>query len=444
LQEFMQANSALQMPFFNVIYAGQDGHIFYLFGGRQPVRNGGSWGTYSGILDGSNPSLLWTDTFAFSSLPQAIDPPGGFVANSNNPPWTSAFSAFPSPTPANDPANFPAYVSPQFMDLRPQNGAFLLQSLLQSKTRLSVLDVLTAKESTYMLLADRVLPDLINAASGNSAAQAAVTVLSAWDRTSDSVSVGAVLFEAWWALVTGQAPANQCPPSLLPLPPIALDNTINFYSPHPQFRVAWDPNNPVTTPYGLANAAATVPYLICAATLVQNAYAASGGLRVPWGAVHDVVLAIRDQNFQPIMPFTIAPQSGADSHFGPLRVVGFPEPDGLHYFPITGDGYVQLVEFTPQGKCPGSAGLWKCITAQFTPYNGPATIFRGQNPAAGFSHASGCDESPPVYTRACLLKWSPCIIQVGKANEPERRHYLPQPALRDLAQYSWPHPQLGR
>ncbi|MBO0734503.1 MAG: penicillin acylase family protein, partial [Methylocapsa sp.] len=277
LQEFMQANSALQMPFFNVIYAGQDGNIFYLFGGRQPVRNGGSWGDYSGILDGSNSSLLWTSTFAFSQLPHAIDPPGGFVANSNNPPWTSTIPS----TATNDFAKFlakaEAYVSPQFMDLRPQNGA----SFLQSNNSLSVAQVLTGKESTRMLLADRVLPDLISAASGNPAAQAAVTVLSAWDRTSDSASVGAVLFEAWWALLTGQAPANQC---ALSLPPVALDNTINFYSPHPQFRVAWDPNFPLTTPNGLANPAATVNYLICADTLVQKAYAASGGRNVPWGA----------------------------------------------------------------------------------------------------------------------------------------------------------------
>jgi acyl-homoserine-lactone acylase len=104
LKEFIAANSALQMPFFNVIYADRDGHIFYLFGGRQPVRNGGSWGTYSGILNGSDPSLFWTDTFPLSDLPQAIDPPGGFVANSNNPPWTSTFPQ----TLTNSPGRFPA------------------------------------------------------------------------------------------------------------------------------------------------------------------------------------------------------------------------------------------------------------------------------------------------------------------------------------------------
>jgi len=169
-----------------------------------------------------------------------------------------------------------------------------------------------------MLLADRVLQDLIGAAkvypdSAGLAARAA-SVLAAWDSTegnSDATSQDAVLFEAWWALVTGQTPAIQCPSSPLPLPTIALDNTINFYSPHPQFRVPWSAFYPVNTPVGLANPAATVPYLICAAALVQAAY---GALNVPWGAVpngvHNLVLATHDPAFQTSIRFPNAPQSG--------------------------------------------------------------------------------------------------------------------------------------
>ncbi len=138
LPEFVAANAALQMPFFNVIYGDRDGHILYLFGGRQPVRPGGDWGAYAGILDGSDPALVWRRTLDWFELPRAIDPPGGFVANSNNPPWTSTFPQVAT----DDPANFPAYVSPQFMDLRPQNAArFLLGA-----GRLTRAQVLAGKE----------------------------------------------------------------------------------------------------------------------------------------------------------------------------------------------------------------------------------------------------------------------------------------------------------
>ena len=44
----------VQMPFFNVIFADRR-RVMYLFGGRQPVRNGGTFADYAGILDGSDP-----------------------------------------------------------------------------------------------------------------------------------------------------------------------------------------------------------------------------------------------------------------------------------------------------------------------------------------------------------------------------------------------------
>jgi acyl-homoserine-lactone acylase len=349
LEEFIAANSALQMPFFNVIYADRDGHILYVFGGRQPVRHGGDWGKYAGILEGSDPSLLWTRTFAWSELPRAIDPPGGFVANSNNPPWTSTFnppgtSTFPQTL---DPAHFPAYISPQFMDLRPQNGANFLQSILQSKGSLTIADILSGKESTHMLLADRVLPDLINAAIHNPNAQAAAQVLTNWDRNADAASIGAVLFEAWYANVFDDLNNN---------PALARDNTINFYTPHPKFTKGWVASDPLNTPTGLANAADWVPDLIKAALQVFTAY---GTLDVAWGDVHRIVLVTHDPTFQ--QPPTIVandPQSGADDPFGPVRVIfrfpfPLPLPDGSNHFSAfaaaSGDGYVQLVEFTKDG-----------------------------------------------------------------------------------------------
>ncbi|MGA7385552.1 MAG: penicillin acylase family protein [Methylocella sp.] len=336
LEEFIAANSSLQSPFFNVIYADRDGHILYVFGGRQPVRQGGAWGKYSGILDGSDPSLLWTSTFPWSELPRAIDPPGGFIANSNNPPWTSTFPQ----TATNDPANFAAYISPQFMDMRPQHGArFLLFG-----GSLTLADVLSGKESTHMLLADRVLPGpfgLLAAAraSGDPIAQAAAKTLTQWDGNADAASKGAVLFEAWWTNVFDDLNTN---------PALARDNTINFYSPHPVFHAGWSASDPLNTPVGLANAAAWVPDLIKAANQVNMTY---GTLNVAWGDVHKIVLATHGPKFQLPIPISDASQSGADDPFGPVRVIfRFPAPFGIpQFWAYSGDGYVQLVEFTKEG-----------------------------------------------------------------------------------------------
>lgn len=326
--EFIAANSRLQMPFFNVIYADRDGHILYSFGGQQPVRKGGDWGSYAGILDGSDPSLLWTRTFTWSQLPHAIDPIGGFVANENDPPWTSTLPQ----TPTTNPANFPAYLAPRFMDMRAQASV----SFLLSKVKLTAAQVLAGKESTHMLLADRVLPDLVAAAnlSGNPTARAAAEILAAWDRTSQAASKGAVLFEAWWVAVMND-------------PRIVKDSTINFYSPHPKFRVGWDPLHPLSTPSGLADPVHAVEDLVGAFNEVQTIY---GSPAVAWGDVHKIVLDTHDPTFRKTIPLSDAPQSGADDPFGSPRVVfRLPAPDKKHFWAYSGDGYVQLVEFTKTG-----------------------------------------------------------------------------------------------
>jgi acyl-homoserine-lactone acylase len=91
LPEFIRANSRLQMPFFNVIYADRDRQIMYLFGGRQPRRSGGTYVRWSGIIPGDTSATLWTDTLKWAELPHTINPPGGFVQNSNDAPWFSSF-----------------------------------------------------------------------------------------------------------------------------------------------------------------------------------------------------------------------------------------------------------------------------------------------------------------------------------------------------------------
>ena len=75
-----------------------------------------------------------------------------------------------------------------------------------------------------------------------------------------------------------------------------------------------------------------------------------GALDVAWGNVHRTVLATRDPTMQVPIPVSDDPLSGADDVFGPIRTVWpFPAPDHVHLWSYGGDGYVQLVEFTPTG-----------------------------------------------------------------------------------------------
>lgn len=70
LQEFSAANSRLQIPYFNLVYADRHGDIMYLFGGRQPVRSGGTYADWLGILPGDSASAFWTQTLPWSQLPK--------------------------------------------------------------------------------------------------------------------------------------------------------------------------------------------------------------------------------------------------------------------------------------------------------------------------------------------------------------------------------------
>jgi acyl-homoserine-lactone acylase len=328
LDEFIAANAALQMPFFNVIYADRAGDIMYLFGGLQPVRNGGTWATYAGILPGDDPRALWTTTFPWEDLPRAINPPGGFVANSNDPPWTCTFPQ------VIDAARFPAYVAPSLMALRPQHAA----NFLLSSPKLTAQQILAGKEDTRMALADRVLPDLIAAAStsDNALARQAATVLTRWDHTADAASKGAVLFERWFNTAIAD-------------PAMPKDDTINFNKlQYPKFRIGWSAAAPLSTPQGLAAPDVAVADLVVAATFVQQTY---GTLDIAWGDVHKTVLVTHDATYLKTIPVSASPESGPGDPFGPVRVVNpFPAPDGTpNLWSFGGDGYVNIVEFFPEG-----------------------------------------------------------------------------------------------
>jgi len=327
LREFIAANSQLQMPFFNVIFADRDGDIMYLFGGRQPVRPGGTFYDWVGILPGDTTATLWTQTLPWNQLPHTINPPGNFVQNANDAPWTSTFPQTVLYS------NYPAWIAPQEMDLRPQHGA----TFLLSRQQFTAAEVLAGKMSTRLFLADRLLPDLIAAAqkSGNPTAMAAAAVLAGWDHNADASSKGAFLFEAWYDAYSRN-------------PAVPKDTTLPLYFTYPAFRIGYNPADPLHTPVGLAETTIAVQTLVGVAANVQQTY---GALDVAWGDVHRTVLATRDPTMQVVIPVSNDPLSGADDVFGPVRTVWpFPAPDQVHLWSYGGDGYVQLVEFTPMGS----------------------------------------------------------------------------------------------
>jgi acyl-homoserine-lactone acylase len=238
--------------------------------------------------------------------------------------------------------------------------------------------VVAGKMSTEMYLADRVVGDLISyantaAQNGDTTAGKAAAILTAWDHTADATSVGGVLFEEWWNEVVADVVAGK----------ISADTSDSFYSPHPKFTTPWSAANPITTPVGLdpSNTTQLVNDLDNAYNVVSTNFASVGGASVPWGSAHYTTLVFRSGATQQLAGIAANdPQSGADDPFGPLRVTN---PEYVSSFgefiSYGGDGYVQVVEFTPTGSVGGTLLTYGNASRPNSPHIGDqAGLFRAK------------------------------------------------------------------
>lgn len=302
LAEFEAALRRMQLPYFTVIYADREGHVLNLFNGQVPVRPAGEI-DWSEPVPGDTSATLWTAIHPYDDLPKVLDPPGGWVQNSNSPPW---YATFPL---ALDPADYPPYMAPRYLSWRERRSI----RMLEENPRISLERLVELKYSTRMELADRVLDELVTAArqSGDATAREAADVLAAWDRQALATSTGTLLFIFWVQTIGG------------------------FEARSDLFSTPWDPADPLTMPSGLADADRAVQALTAAADQMQALF---GRLDVPWGEVARFRQGRVD-----------LPANGCDGNpFGVFRVLDFDFSTLETTKQVTargGDSYVAAVEF---------------------------------------------------------------------------------------------------
>ena len=314
LSQFEAALRRQQMPMFNTVYADEDGHILYHFGGRVPKRDRGGWSYWQGVVPGDTSATLWNAVHDYEDLPRVVDPPSGWVQNANEPPFTSTLP------PRVDSAEVPGYMTPRV----PAKSAYMFRpqrsiEMLAGDSSITFAELQAYKNDTRMLAADRLLDDLLPAAraSDRERARRAADVLAEWDRTADAASQGSVLFARWLRAMVGGAEAP--------------------------FATPYRPSAPRTTPDGLADPEAAVQTLAEAARTVETRH---DSLDVPWGAVHRLV-----------GPEGSHPASGGDGLFGLFRVLRFGEMEEGRRRATFGDSYVALTEFTEDGPPRAKAVL---------------------------------------------------------------------------------------
>jgi acyl-homoserine-lactone acylase len=299
----------------NFTYADRAGNIYFVWNAALPLLPHPAGGD-AVATPAHTMRDVWTRYVPFESLPQVLNPRGGYIHNENDSPH---FTNVKGTIDTNN--AFPNFEKPD-LSLRSQ----LAIQLVGGDNKLSLDDVVRLKHSYRMLLADRVKTDLIDVVKAKEPTgdvAAALALLERWDNTAAPESRGAVLFEIWWAEYSGLRPPNR-----VPLPD------------EKRFAKVWTAADPLNTPRGLADPARAVEAFTWAVTETARRY---GSWDVAWGDVHRVRRGTVD-----------VPVGGCASSLGCFRALAFTrEPDGK-LAASGGDGWVLAVEF---GEVPRAVSV---------------------------------------------------------------------------------------
>ena len=306
LEQWQDAVRMLEKPYSNFTYADADGHIFFFWGGHQPRLPHPSGGDTSAV-PARNSDDVWTTLFPFDSLPQLLDPEGGYIHQENDPfHFTNLNEVIAA---ERFPDNFP----PPALGLRGQHGV----ALIGGREKYSLEDVVRLKHSYRALAAERGKQDLIAAArraTRSATMDSVLDLLVRWDDTVSPESRGSTIFETFWNRYVQTA---QSPPG--------TDRNAQIW------RVPWSAAAPTSTPWGLADPERAVNALEWAVADVVRRY---GAWDVAWGVVHRVRHGAVDE-----------PVGGCSGSMGCFRVLSFrPDPDEKLRV-TSGDGWVLAVEF---------------------------------------------------------------------------------------------------
>lgn len=298
-KQFEVAIRRLQVPMFTIIYADKSGHIFYLYNGQIPVRKSPSELFKSSDVNNANSG--WTSTHEYSALPRLLDPKTGWLQNANDSPWLATLPPpeFKSTLSTRDVPHFSTFRSLQSLNLISNGGR-----------QISFEEMVTAKHSTSVEAAARLLPGLLESASamGDSEIGEVTRVLQKWDRTTSAESRGAVLFSIF---VEEYARAKQG---------------------KADYKFPWNVEHALTTPNGLQDVAAIRLAILNAAAIVKRKY---GRLDVPWGEVY----RLRRGNLD-------LPASGGSGLLGVFRSIDFTTANDGKQVAVSGDSFVLAVQFS--------------------------------------------------------------------------------------------------
>jgi penicillin amidase len=205
LDEFKAALQYFDMGSQNWIYGDVEGNIGYFTSAENPIRSDMAAGTLDGgvppsfIRDGSgalnhewlpvsNPQPNQATPFEimpFDEMPQVVNPPSGYIANSNSDPVGATLDGNPW-NQVRPGGNGIYYLNYYYADYRQGRADRVMKSLTEQDKPVTVQDLMDLQANTQMLDAELTLPTLLQVMSQvpvppDSMMEQALGVLSTWD-----------------------------------------------------------------------------------------------------------------------------------------------------------------------------------------------------------------------------------------------------------------------
>jgi acyl-homoserine-lactone acylase len=283
----------------NFTYADRAGNIFYLWNAALPSYPHAALGD-SAAVPASRTSDMWTHYVPFDSLPQLLNPPGGYLHNENDAPQYANMHK------VLDLSAYPSYFPKPKLGLRSQHSL----ELIDTKSKLSLEEIVQLKHDYRMLLADRVKGDLVAAVRGGAPAgdvAAAIDLVEQWDNSTAPDRKGGALFEIWWRRYADSTALRE------------------------PFAKPWTETDPLKTPSGLSDPARARETFAWAVEQTKRMW---GSFDVPWGDVHRARVGNAD-----------LPAGGCWGDMGCFRVLWWRMAADGKWAASGGDGWVIAVEF---------------------------------------------------------------------------------------------------
>ena len=178
-QEFRKAAENFTVPSQNLLYADVDGNIAYQMPGKIPIRIEG----HDGMLPvpGWTGNYEWQGYIPFEELPFSLNPPEGYIVTANN---------------AVVGTDYPYLISEGWA--RGYRAQAIVDLIKAAPDQISVEYIKRMQGDNHDLLADSLVPILLEINFGDSALIEARQLFGDWDYQTDMDSAAAALYMVFW------------------------------------------------------------------------------------------------------------------------------------------------------------------------------------------------------------------------------------------------------